>query len=313
MSTQTIETTNWNPDFEMESFSEKEELDLFHITPCKNIQGILDISFEDYRKLDGLNFHTLKDFTWDTKAWKQGYFEKQPRTSSLKLGTQFHELILQGEEVFSENNILFNEPVNPKTGKPYGKETSAYKEARDSFLAMYPNKQEYSEQDYETLKTMQESIMFHPYASKILLEARPKKSELVLQGYLNKTLCKCSIDRYDDMFGLIDLKTCERLTDFSGRDVFRYAIRDYKYIEQLAFYKKCLEEIGCCSSCPATIIAVETKPPFRCGVYAIKNTVLKEAQNVVEEWLENWVISHKTKTFISQFDGIFEISNYYKN
>lgn len=318
MSIDIIDAVEWSPDI----YTDVDALNTQYpddpsppigVTPIDQLQGVVDVDFETYREMAGLNYHTLKDFAWDAAAWRAGFFERPESSDALKFGTQFHELILQGEDVFRKNNILWTPPVNDRTGKYYGRDTKTYDEARKQFAEDNPHKREFSPDDAIRLDAMRDSLILHPYASKMLMEDRPKKSEFVLMGELDGINCKCSIDRYDNMFGIIDLKTCDRLTDPSGRDIFRYAISDYKYIEQLAYYRLMVIEVGCGSPCPVSIVVVESKTPYRCAVYAIDKKVIAEATATVRGWLRDYQKSSKTNVFASAFDSICEITKYRKS
>lgn len=75
---------------------------------------------EDYFADEALNFHSLWDFGRDPKLFSQGFFDVQETTDAMRMGTQLHTLVLEGEEKFNKENVLWSPPINDKTGKPFG-------------------------------------------------------------------------------------------------------------------------------------------------------------------------------------------------
>lgn len=282
-------------------------------TPIKLLVNLHEMPFDEYKKIDALNYHSLRDFQWDPKAWKGGYFETVDRSSAaLTLGTQFHEMILQGDDTFNANNALWEPPLNPSTGKPFGPTSDKYKKALSDYGLANAGKLLYSQDDLITLNAMRESIQWHPVAGPMLYSESRKLSEIVVHGEIVPGFSlKGAIDRYDEQYGLIDLKTTDSLDDETGRQTFLWKMRDYGYIEQLAFYQILIHEICGGNIPPAHLIAVETKLPFRCGVFTLDAEVTKKARTVCNEWLKRFMMARNTGLYASRYDTVQPIVKYW--
>ncbi len=282
-------------------------------TPIKLLSNIYDMPFAEYRKIDALNFHNLRDFKWDPKAWKGGYFEtKEQNSQAMTLGTQFHELVLQGDDAFNAHNALWEPPLNLSTGKPFGPTSDKYKKALSDYGLANAGKLLYSQDDIIALNAMRESIQWHHVAGPMLYSDSRKLSEMVVYGEIVPGFSlKGSIDRYDERFGLIDLKSTDSLDDETGRKTFYWKMRDYGYIEQIAFYQILIRDI-CGGNIPqAHIIAVESKLPFRCAVYTIDAEVSEMARANCTEWLKQFMKARQSGEYTSRFDRVQPVVKYW--
>ena len=85
--------------------------------------------------------------------------------------------------------------------------------------------------------------------------------------------CQIRIDWVHPYRGIVDLKTCDDLTWFEAD------ARRYGYVYQLAFYRAILSQVLDQLLVPVHLVAVEKKPPFRCGVWRVDNDTLAIAQS----------------------------------
>ena len=213
--------------------------------PNELLHTVKEWSREDYFSDEALNFHSLWDFRKDRKLFADGYFAVKETTDAMRQGTQFHELVLEGDEVFNANNALWTPPVNEKTGKQYGAETKAYAEARAEWEKANPGKTAYTPEEWDLFARMRDAIISHPAAGGILFpEEAETASELKFRGeYAPGWAVKGSIDRYDAEIGIIDLKTCAEIERFDGYRSFEKTCLFGGYIEQLAFYQEMFYEL----------------------------------------------------------------------
>lgn len=268
----------------------------------------------EYRSDDRLNFHKLADFKRDPRAFHDGLYEIREETDAMRFGTAFHAMILEGEDAYNQKVAVFNPPVNPKTGEAYGATTNAYKEAKTSFEVANIGKTIISRQDATLIERLRDEFNFHPVAPSVLGRADWAKSEVSVCGEINlgdgtTFPVKGRIDRYSES-GLVDIKTTSTLDDGTGRDKFRYAIYDYKYILQLAFYQMILIDCYGAPFVPVYILAFEKNPPNRVAVYAITPEVLTKAREVVREWIKDYRYASTRREYPSKFDTIQLISTY---
>lgn len=211
-----------------------------------------------------LGSHALNDFRKCPELFRKkatGDIEDEDSQAYL-LGRAAHCLILEGIEAFNAG-YLVGEPVNDKTGKPYGKNTQAYHEWINS-----QSKEVISPAEFDFIKRLQISVWTHNEAAKLLFGGI---AEGVVRAAYCGILCQIRMDFFSLLNGITDLKTCDDLTWFEA-DAKRYG-----YIYQAAFYRSVLREASE-KTYPVHMIAVEKKQPFRCGVWRIAETALDFAE-----------------------------------
>lgn len=260
-----------------------------------------NVTDEEYRADPALNFHKLARFHRDPKVFKENGYEEEP-SDAMRFGSAFHAKLLT-PDVYEKNVAVFHPPINPKTGEPYGVTTKAYKEVQEAFYARYDFV--ISDAEEKTIDRMLNEFYLHPVAPKILqhkiVTEQPVKS--VIETPLGEVECKGKIDAITAE-GIVDIKTTANFDDATGRDRFRYAIYDYKYIVQLAFYRRIL---GTDDKC--WIIAFEKNSPNRVAVYSIADEVIEKANAVVDAWLYQWQLAEQG-TYKSRYDDLIVIDQY---
>jgi hypothetical protein len=87
--------------------------------------------------------------------------------------------------------------------------------------------------------------------------------------------CQARLDWVSPEHGLVDLKTCDDLTWFEPD------ARRFGYVFQLAFYRAMIQLVAG-ELLPVHLIAVEKKPPYRCGAWRVDPEVLGHAQRANE-------------------------------
>ena len=259
-----------------------------------------NVTDEEYRADPALNFHTLARFHRDPRVFKENEFE-DVETDAMRFGSAFHARLLT-PDLYKEVAV-FSPPINPKTGEPYGVATKAYKETHEAFVA--DHKLVISESEAATIERMITEFNLHPEAPKLLQGtiATEQPIRSVLYTSLGEVAVKGKIDAYTSA-GLVDVKTTANFDDASGRDKFRYQIYDYKYIVQLAFYRRIL---GTNDKC--WLLAFEKNTPNRVAVYAIADEVIESANAVIDCWLYQWKLA-ETGVYKSKYDDLIIIDQY---
>lgn len=249
------------------------------LSALKNVQT--NMGFEEYQKLPGLNYHGLKNFFENPLKWKEGWFDDRPETPAMKFGTMAHVLLLQGRDEFFSRYRLWTPPVNPKTGSAFGAETKAYKEAQLEWYAANPGKEPVSEETLKTLDAMRAETERNPQFQRFFRapETDGVHTEVMFRGPLDgvpELILKGAVDRYDDEFGIIDLKTTQTL----DKRFWKFGIEDRGYVDQLAFYQIAVHDVcGGGDKYPnAFIAAVETGGQFRSGIEWIAPPIMERAR-----------------------------------
>ena len=221
---------------------------------------------EEYhaKRKDFLSSHALADFRKCPVLFRQketGEIEDEDKPAYV-LGRAAHTLILEGIEKFDTEYIV-GEPVNPQTGKAYGKNTQAYQAWFDvqSMAVISPS-------DFDFIKRLQIAVWTHIEAGNLLQDGI---AEGVIRTEYCGIPCQIRMDFFSERYGIIDLKTCDNL------DYFEADARRYGYINQAAFYHAVLRNVAG-KSYPFHFIAVEKHEPFRCGVWLVAAETLDFAE-----------------------------------
>ena len=180
---------------------------------------------------------------------------EEKKSDAFRFGTAVHCAILEPEK-FSERYHVSDGPVNPKTGKPFGRATKEYA----AWLTALGEKEVLSGKEWKTLEAMRESVMLHPECAKLFSAGW---AEGVIRTEYAGTLCQIRVDWFNPEAGIVDLKTCDELKWFEAD------ARRYDYPEQMAFYRSIVEQKTGMSNIPVHIVAVEKSFPHNCGVWHI--------------------------------------------
>ena len=148
--------------------------------------AILNLTDDEYRKLDAINASTLKHYVNSIKEGNK-YLKNPFKGSSITdAGTMIHSYVLE-PDLFHEQYSLFNAPVNEKTGKEFGKDTIKYKNAKEEFQKC--DKLAYSNSDNEMLENIINNIYKCKDSTNLLKKC--DKRELVLTWIDDDTGLNC--------------------------------------------------------------------------------------------------------------------------
>ncbi|MCM1297740.1 MAG: PD-(D/E)XK nuclease-like domain-containing protein [Muribaculaceae bacterium] len=128
---------------------------------------------EDYHSSkpwsDYLSSSQLKLYLKSPKAARWAIDNPQPQTDAMRFGSLFHDLMASmashwdnGTEAIGkwiDGIAVFEPPVNPKTGQPYGAATKAYAEAYQQFLADSKGKTVASQAELSLVSDMAKSLI----------------------------------------------------------------------------------------------------------------------------------------------------------
>lgn len=230
----------------------------------------------DLRTSTHLNSHRLARFRKCPRLFRMGPdaspWGREP--IALIIGRAFHALILEGTEAF-DREFIVGGPINPKTGKAFGRSTATYKQwvEQSGRIAL-------DDETAALLARMEDGIRSSPHAARMLGQGVPEATVL---GTLEGIACQSRIDwvHWTGRSGegaIVDLKTCGDLDDFEHTAATR------GYLHQLAFYRAVVASASGLDL-PAVLIAVEKRPPYRCGVWHLESELLDEADRENREAL----------------------------
>jgi hypothetical protein len=217
------------------------------------------------RSADYLSSHQLIDFMkcpWLHFKKHAGLIENRESAAYL-IGRAAHCRILEGRDVY-EASFAMGGPVNPKTGRPFGGNTKAFRQWADA-----QGKPVLSHDHAELIENIASGVAMNDEAIDLLLYGR---AEGVIRANYCGTPCQIRIDWTHPHRGIVDLKTCDDLTWFEA-DAKRY-----RYVNQMSFYQAVMAEvIG--QHVPVHIVAAEKREPFRCGVWQVSEQSLAVARS----------------------------------
>jgi len=233
----------------------------------QNYNFIISEPAEEYhaKRNQFLSSHALGDFRRCPEFFHKketGAIIDEDRPAYV-IGRAAHTLTLEGMDKFNAEYTV-GEPVNPNTGKPYGKNTQAYQswlEAQDKPVI--------SPRDFDFIKRLQIAVHLHNGAAELLQDG---VAEGVVRIEYCGVPCQIRMDFFNPDSGIIDLKTCDNL------DYFEFDARRFQYIHQAAFYCAVLREASG-KNHPFHLIAIEKQEPFRCGVWLISDDALTYAES----------------------------------
>jgi len=183
-------------------------------------------------------------------------------TPALLIGRGIHCRILEGRSAY-ERQFALGGPINKTTGKPYGKDTNAF---RDWCKAQ--GKPGIHQDDLELIENMAAGVAMNDQAIDLLLDGR---SEGVVRADYCGTPCQIRIDWTNPYRGIVDLKSTADLTWFENE------ARRRRYANQVAFYQAVLAQaIG--TLVPVYLVGIEKVEPFRCGVWRVSDNTLAIAR-----------------------------------
>jgi len=235
---------------------------------------ILHESAEVYhaKAKENLSSHQLGDFRKCPLLYRkkrQGLIPDEDRPAYL-VGRALHALVLEGRDRF-EAEFAAGGPINPKTGEFFGTSTKAWAE-----WAAAQGKAVLTLAQRDLVENMTDGVRANATAVNLLTSG---VAEGVIRTEYCGMPCQIRMDWFDPHQSLVDLKTCDDLTWFEAD------ARRYGYVHQMAFYRAIVQQaLGIPT--PVHFIAVEKKEPYRCGVWAVHQDALAQAQKENEAAIE---------------------------
>ena len=220
-----------------------------------------------------LSSHRLADFRKCPRLFRKkelGLIEEGDRPA-YRVGRATHTLILEGRHTL-EAEYEIGGPINPKTGKPYGRRSKTWQRWAESH-----GKDVLTEAEAALISEMNAGVCDHSLACELLSDG---VAEGVVRAAYRGMPCQARIDWLNPASGIVDLKSCDDV-DYLEPDA-----RRYRYAHQLAFYRAVLAEAAG-ETLPVYLVAVEKREPYRAGVWRIGEGVLAQAQKENEEAIRN--------------------------
>jgi hypothetical protein len=224
----------------------------------------------DLRIATHLNSHRLSRFRKCPRLFRVGPDTPLWRSEpiALVIGRAFHALMLEGTEAF-DREFIVGGPINPKTGKAYGRTSAIYKQWVEA-----SGRVALDDETAALLARMEVAVRSSPHATALLAHGLPEATVL---GRIEGVDCQARIDWVHwtgraEGGAIVDLKTCGDLDEFEQTAHLR------GYIHQLAFYRAVVESASDLVL-PCRLVAVEKRAPVRCGVWHVDAELLARADD----------------------------------
>ena len=239
-----------------------------------------------------LTASAIKDYIRDPAIFRASREGRIPfkRSKAMDIGTALHTIVLEGDEAYNARYMRSEGPINDKTGKPYGTQTKAYKDWRES---LDPSIELITPADHALVMAMLDSVADHTEAARLLADGTP---EGVVRTEIEDEPVQVRIDWYNHTVPcMVDLKTTADLDQFTDQ------FRDLRYDIQAAWYGIVFRAVH--GFTPAfRYIAVEKKAPHRVGVFRLAQPVIDIA---ADECMA--VLRSMGETEPGRFDGLITI------
>jgi hypothetical protein len=191
----------------------------------------------------------------------------RPATEAMDLGTAVHARVLQPER-YEELVLVRDEPVNPRTGQPFGRETKAYQE----WLAEHAGLEAtvIAPRDAEIVETMAASARrTHAWPLLRLCDLIEQPLYATIGGVEVRgrpdAICTTPPGRL-----IIDLKTTRT---HATRSEFERSIASYGYGFQAAGYSMLAEANGI-DARHFVFLVIENKPPYAAAAFRLMEEVV---------------------------------------
>ena len=265
----------------------------------------MSIAFDEYAAIRAMNASTLVKGFKSMLALKRAVDgARAEETAAMRLGQNYHRLILEPEE-FRRCCVVqpdfANNPDNvDKNGKRSSSPRTSWAIAQaESFASTNAGKSIVSQKDYDKSLAMLKSLSTHPKISDWLVRA---ETEVTLQGVVGDTPCKARVDLLIRDECLFDLKG----TSDCRPHIFCALACRLHYPERMGFYQELVrQELGI--KLPVKLIVAETQGDFDRCVYTMDQEVLDHGFGRMSRLILQYEEAQKTNRWPGVDEGKQEI------
>lgn len=220
-----------------------------------------------------------------------------PPSDDMVLGSAFHKIVLEPETFDKEFIVKPNYDRRTKDGK------LKYAE----MLLKLEGKTVITQEQYDTICGMRDSIMYNPYARK-LINGNIEQS-MYFTDDLTKVECKCRPDvwrKVADRVVITDLKSAKSVMP---NDFMRDCVK-YHYDLQTAMYRDGASKVLGVpkDNIDFVFIAVEKKPPYLLNIMQADTYVIQKGEADFREYIGTYKECLETQNWYS-FNGKDNIIN----
>lgn len=231
-----------------------------------------NLSYDEYSKLNGINWSVLKHMDEPAVARHQMLSTERAQTDSMKLGSLVDCMITTPkltECLFAKQPEGDEFRFTTKVGKQW-KQDQLEKGLTPISIKMWGE-----------ASAMRDSVMAHPEAEELLGFGM---SQAAIEWEEKHGIqCRGLLDFITAGKGFVELKT----TSADSWDKFSRDCYFRKYYGQLAFYQRGLQACGREAS-DVRMIVVRSHPPYVSEIFKVGYMMLDEGNRLVDNMLDTW-------------------------
>ena len=233
---------------------------------------------------------------------------QQEETDAMRLGSAVHMLALEPER-FDDRYAIVEGPINPTTGKPYGRDSKKFQVWLDQEMMQQTRQVLISDEFDESLK-IAKAFQSHDEILRIMASDAEKIYERGFElSYVapgkDPIRIKCKPDCVIPSEGLIvDLKT----TSDPNPDSWKWSAEDYGYHRQAAIYIEAMQ--GFYGRTFSFIFGVvRSKAPYEVGVYELDEPSIERGWSEVVALIEEYRLRKQSGDWRSDWQiGVRSVS-----
>jgi len=254
----------------------------------KIIQGM---PAPEYHSIDALSASGAKQLL-KTPAHYIASRNSGPPTAAMLLGTVVHTMVLEPGNFDAEVAVCPKFDMRTKFGK----------QSREEFEETTNGKIVIDEFKYERAKGISESLRSHPFFKE---HVKNGEAETTMMWEQYGVQCKARVD-YIAKDVIYDVKTCQDASP-SG---FSKQIAKFQYHIQAAHYLFGRKQLAGVNLDRANFVflAVESEPPYSCGIYTLTSRSLKQGLREIARAAERFASIGEAEPHKNYTDGVMEIS-----
>ena len=264
----------------------------------------------DYHSIDALSNSSLSLLKASPAKFFAVYIAKtlkQEETDAMRLGSAVHMLALEPEK-FDERYAILEGPINPSTGKPFGRDSKKFSDWLEGAKAAEPRVVLLAEEFQSSLE-IAKAFQSHPEILRMMASTVEKIYErgfelsYILEGE-DPIKLKCKPDCVIPSEGLIiDLKT----TSDPNPDAWKWSAEDFGYHRQAAIYLEAMQSLYG-KQFRFLFGVVRSKPPYEVGVYELSQRSIDRGWSEVTALIEEYKHRKANGDWLSEWQkGIAEI------
>ena len=233
---------------------------------------------------------------------------KGQESDAMLLGSAVHMLALEPER-FDAQYVVLDGPINPQTGKPYGRDTKKFEYWLLDQAANDDGRTMLIREEFAESLAIAKAFQAHPTIAAIMASRAEKlfESEYFMEHDIEGRIVelKCKIDFVCPSARLIiDLKTTSDPSPYA----WSWSAEDFGYHRQAAIYSDAMEaKYG--EPFRFLFGVVRSKEPYEAAVYELDAESIQRGRSEYEALIEEYIDRKAKNDWLSDWQrGVFSIN-----